>query len=43
MKNKELNEEEIQNFILRDPKNEILTFYQDKKELSIHIITLELF
>jgi hypothetical protein len=29
---KELNEEEIQNYILSDPKNEIMTFYQDNKE-----------
>ena len=33
MNNKELNEEEIQNYILSDPENEIMTFYQDKREL----------
>ena len=33
MNNKELNEEEIQNYVLSDPKNEIRVFYQDKKEL----------
>ena len=33
MNNKELNEEEIQNYIISDPKNEIVIFYQDKKEL----------
>ncbi len=27
---KESNEEEIQYYILRDPKNEIMTVYQDK-------------
>ncbi len=30
---KELNEEEIQNFILSDPNNEIINLYQDKKDL----------
>jgi hypothetical protein len=28
--NKEINEEEIQNYISSDPNNEIMTFYQDK-------------
>ncbi len=29
MNNKELNQEEVQNYILSDPKNEIMTIYQD--------------
>ena len=29
MNNKELNEEEIQNYIISDPENEIVIFYQD--------------
>ncbi len=33
MNGKELNEEEIQNYVLSDPNNEIMIFYQDKKEL----------
>ena len=33
MNNKELNEEEIQNYILSDPENEIVIFYKDKREL----------
>jgi hypothetical protein len=33
MNNKELNEEEIQNYTLSDPENEIIIFYQDKEEL----------
>ena len=33
MNNKELNEEEIQNYIISDPKNETVIFYQDKQEL----------
>jgi len=33
MNNKELNEEEIQNYILSDPENEIVLFYKDKREL----------
>ncbi len=30
--NKELTEEEIQNYILSDPNNEIMNLYQDKRE-----------
>ncbi len=30
---KELNEEEVQNYISSDPKNEWMNFYQEKKEL----------
>ncbi len=30
MNNKELIKEEIQNYILSDLKNKIMTFYQDK-------------
>jgi hypothetical protein len=33
--NKELNEEDIQNHTLNDPKDEIMIFYQDKRELYI--------
>ncbi len=43
MNNKELNEEEIPNYILSDPSNEIMTFYQDKKNFSIHTIISALF
>ena len=33
MNGKELNDEEIQNYILSDPNNEIINLYQDKIEL----------
>jgi hypothetical protein len=33
MNKKELNEEEIRNYILSDPNNEIMNLYQDKKKL----------
>ena len=33
MNNKELNEEEIQNYIISDPENETVIYYQDKQEL----------
>jgi hypothetical protein len=43
MNDKELNEEEIQNYKLKNLNNEVMIFYQDKKNFSIHIIILELF
>jgi hypothetical protein len=43
MNGKELNEEEIQTFILSDPNNEIINLYQDKKELFRMIIISKLF
>jgi hypothetical protein len=42
MNKKELYEEEIQNYVLSDPKNEIMTFCQEKRNFSIRIIISEL-
>jgi hypothetical protein len=43
MNKKELNEEEIQNYILSDLNNEIVNLYQEKKEFFNIIIISELF
>ena len=38
MGGKELSEEEIKNYALTDPNNEIINSYKNNKDLSGHII-----